>query len=337
MRVIAQRVVDALPTVTGIVLVRDRCGRADIVDLVVDECRMRGLDADVEHVSNDRLREMIGSGSPVELARWDLERADRTPAVNGLIVLGGWPADLAGLPTESVQAWAAAAGRVERALEKRNVPTVVVAVPTEYVAERLGVSLAELEARVLPGLLASSTSLSDSAAPFVDALRAHSRVDVMTAAGTLVVDRGQRPLMIDDGVVDPADIARGAVVSNLPAGSLYWTAIEDATRGEIELTDGTVLRFDNGGRVVAGDYVSERISHLGVAINPLVTGTIGWTIVDEHRPGAVFLALGENRYMGGENESRINVDLIPASPTVVVGGITLVKDGVLVADSIEQG
>jgi hypothetical protein len=61
-----------------------------------------------------------------------------------------------------------------------------------------------------------------------------------------------------------------------------------------------------------------------------VTGTIGWTIVDEHRPGAVFLALGENRYMGGENESPINVDLMPASPTVVVGGITLVNDGVRV-------
>ena len=128
MRVVAQRVVDALPTVTGLVLVRDRCGRADIVEVVVDECRMRGLDPVVEYVPNDRLRELIGSGSPVELARWDLERADLTPAVNGLIVLGGWRADLAGLPTRSVAAWAAAAGRVERALEERNVPTVTTTV-----------------------------------------------------------------------------------------------------------------------------------------------------------------------------------------------------------------
>jgi leucyl aminopeptidase (aminopeptidase T) len=337
MRVVARRVVDALPTVTGIVLVRDRCGRADIVEEVVDECRMRGLDAVVEHVSNDRLRELIGSGSPVELARWDLERADLTPAVNGLIVLGGWRADLAGLPTESVQAWVAATGRVERVLEERNVPTVVVAVPTGYVAERLGVGLAELEARVLPGLLVSSFTLSDSATPFVGALDANSRVDVMTAAGTLAVDRGSRPVMVDDGRVDPVDIARGAVVSNLPGGSLYWTVIEEATRGEIELADGTVLRFDNQGRVIFGEYAGERVSHLGIAVNPLVTGAIGWTIVDEHRPGAVFLALGENRYMGGDNESRINVDLVPASPTVVAGGSTLVRDGILVADSIEQG
>jgi leucyl aminopeptidase (aminopeptidase T) len=251
--------------------------------------------------------------------------------VNGLIVLGGWLADLADLPSDSVDAWVAAVGRVERALEQRNVPTVVVAVPTEYVAERLGIGLAELEARVLPGLLMSAASLNDRVASLVSALEATPEVELVTDAGTLTVERGQRPLMVDDGMVDAADVACGAVVSNLPAGSLYWTVVEDATRGEVGLADGTVLRFDAGGRVVDGLYVGERISHLGIAVNPLVTGTIGWTIVDEHRSGAVFLALGENRYMRGENESAINVDLMPASPTVVVDGTVLVEDGVLIA------
>ena len=145
MEALARRVIDALPTVSGTVLVRDRCGRTDVVEAVVDACRRRGLDPVVEHVSNDRLREIIGSASPAELARWDLDRADLIPSVNGLIVLGGWLADLAGLPTEAVDAWAAAVWRVERAFERRKVPTVVVAVPTEYVAARLGISLAELE------------------------------------------------------------------------------------------------------------------------------------------------------------------------------------------------
>ena len=219
MRIVARRVVDALPTVSGTVLVRDRCGRADIVDAVVDECRTRGLNPVVEHVSNDHLREIIGSASPAELGRWDLERAELTPSVNGLIVLGGWLADLAGLPAESVEAWAAGVARVERALEQRNVPTVVVAVPTAYVAERLGIGVVELEAQVWPGLLMSSVSLTDRVAPLVSALEAAPRVEVTTAAGTLRVDRGRRSLMIDDGMVDRVDIACGAVVSNLPAGS----------------------------------------------------------------------------------------------------------------------
>ena len=71
----------------------------------------------------------------------DLARGEPVPkdlrGVGGLIVLGGWPAELTGLPTESVDAWAGGVARVERALEQRNVPTVVVAVPTSYVAERL--------------------------------------------------------------------------------------------------------------------------------------------------------------------------------------------------------
>ena len=331
MDAVARRVIDALPMVSGTVLVRDRCGRGEVVEAVVDECRRRGLDPVVEHVSNDRLREIIGTASPEELARWDLDRADLTPSVNGLIVLGGWLADLAGLPTASVEAWISAVGRVERALEQRNVPTVVVAVPTEYIAERLGIGLAELEARVLPAVLMSAASLSDRVASLVTLLEATSAIEVVTDAGTLTVERGERPLMVDDGMVDGDDLECGAVVSNLPAGSLYWTVIEDATRGDVGLADGTVLRFDHSGRVTDGPYVGERVSHLGIAVNPLVTGTIGWTIVDEHRSGAVFLALGENRYMGGDNESPINVDLMPASPTVVVNGSVLVEDGVLIA------
>ena len=96
-----------------------------------------------------------------------------------------------------------------------------------------------------------------------------------------------------------------------------------------------MLRFDADGRVADGRYAGERVSHLGIAANPLVTATIGWTIVDEHRPGALFLALGENRYMGGDNESAINVDLLPASPTVRVGGVALVDRGVLVVGAAE--
>lgn len=283
---VAHRVLDALPTVSGTVLVRDRCGRDHVVDAVVDECRRRGLDPVVENVSNEDLRTLIASSTPTELARWDLERADVTGSVNGLIVLGGWAADLAGLPAASVGAWASAAGRVERALERRHVPTVVVAVPTDYVAQRLGMELAELEARVLPALLMTAASLNTDIASLVSLLTTTSKVDVLTGAGTLTIERGDRPLMIDDGVIDDADIACGAGVSNLPAGSTYWTVVEDTTRGDIALADGSLLRFDGDGRVIAGPYAGERISHVGIATNAQVSGTIGWTIVDEHRRGA---------------------------------------------------
>ena len=136
--------------------------------------------------------------------------------------------------------------------------------------------------------------------------------------------------MVDDGVVGVDDVALGAVVSNLPAGSVYWTVIEDATRGNVSISDGSVLDFDGDGRVSSGNYAGERVSHMGIATNPRVSDPIGWTIVDEHRPGAVFLALGENRYMGGENESTINVDLLVDAPTVRIGDVVVVDRGRLI-------
>ncbi|MEO6651292.1 MAG: hypothetical protein ABIP17_01375, partial [Ilumatobacteraceae bacterium] len=97
-----------------------------------------------------------------------------------------------------------------------------------------------------------------------------------------------------------------------------------------ELVDGAVLEFGPDGRVTTGEFAGERVSHIGIATNPLVSGPIGWTIVDEHRAGAVFLALGENRYLNGENASAINVDLLAASPTVVVDHTMIVVNGDLV-------
>lgn len=221
-------------------------------------------------------------------------------------------------------------GRVEAVIDRRRVPTVVVAVPTEDVATNLGLRIEELEAHVMPGVLLTASELRAATDGVVSMLARGSSIELRTPVGSLFVERGTRPLLVDDGVIDAADIQLGATVSNLPAGSVYWTVLEDATRGRVELLDGIVLEFGADGRVTTGEYAGERVSHLGIATNPLVSGSIGWTIVDEHRPGAVVLALGENRYLGGANASEINVDLLPASPTVLVGEASIVADGELV-------
>jgi hypothetical protein len=43
----------------------------------------------------------------------------------------------------------------------------------------------------------------------------------------------------------------------------------------------------------------------------------------------VFLALGENWYLGGRNESSTNVDLLVESPTVRIGSSMVVEHGEL--------
>ena len=325
-----RRIVDALPTATGKVLIRDRAGHRVLVEMVAQECLARELIPLIERVSNRELRRVIGTSSPAELSGWDVERASVAAEIGGLIVLGGWRLDLAGLAPESVAAWAAAMGRVEAVIDSRRVPTVVVAVPTEDVATNLGLSMQSLEAHVMASILLSASELRAATDGVVNMLARESSIELRTPGGSLFIERGTRPLLVDDGVVDAADVRIGATVSNLPAGSVYWTVLEEATRGRVELIDSTVLEFGPDGRVTTGEFAGERVSHLGIATNPLVAGSIGWTIVDEHRPGAVFLALGENRYLGGANASAINVDLLPASPTVLVGEAMLVADGELV-------
>ena len=48
--------------------------------------------------------------------------------------------------------------------------------------------------------------------------------------------------------------------------------------------------------------------------------------------GALYAAdFGENRYMGGENASAVNVDLLPDRPTLRAGATPVVVDGRLVS------
>ena len=67
------------------------------------------------------------------------------------------------------------------------------------------------------------------------------------------------------------------------------------------------------------------MSHIGIGLNPYLDRPTGWTIVDEHIHGAIFIALGENRYMGGQNELSLNVDYAFSDVTLEVDGRTIVS------------
>lgn len=134
---------------------------------------------------------------------------------------------------------------------------------------------------------------------------------------------------------------------NLPSGSVYTTVRESATQGSLWLPQAgqareVVLHFVEG-RIVAidaasaGDWLAamhdrhsgepRRVSHIGIGLNPYLAQTIGWTLVDEHQHGSVFIALGENRYLGGQNASSLNVDYAIPGATVLVDDRLIVAQG----------
>ncbi len=103
-----------------------------------------------------------------------------------------------------------------------------------------------------------------------------------------------------------------------------------------------MLHFD-AGRIIqieaasAGDLLANeldshsgeprRVSHIGIGLNPHLHQLTGWTDVDEHVHGCMFFALGENRYMGGQNESSVNVDYVLPGVTLRVDGRVIVSQG----------
>jgi hypothetical protein len=63
------------------------------------------------------------------------------------------------------------------------------------------------------------------------------------------------------------------------------------------------------------------------------------TCSDERILGAVCIALGENRYVGGQNESSLNIDFALPGLTCKIGGQTVVFEGQLALeeDPYENG
>jgi leucyl aminopeptidase (aminopeptidase T) len=140
-----------------------------------------------------------------------------------------------------------------------------------------------------------------------------------------------------------------AVVSNLPAGSIYTTVIEQAAEGTLWLPEAgpaedVTMHFRQGrvvdiqARVGCAELValldrhsgeSRRISHIGVGLNPHLHHPIGWVIVDEQAHGALFVALGENRYLSGENASSLNIDFTIPNATLLADDRVVVREGVL--------
>jgi len=205
-----------------------------------------------------------------------------------------------------------------------------------------------LEEILLPALGASVEELQIEIGRVLNKARGGQAITIHSGDDhVLHLEHGDRIWLSDDGCIDEMDRREGAIVSNLPAGSIYTTVIEEKTQGSLwlpragEATD-VVFHF-TAGRIVGIEAASgaellareldrhtgepRRVSHIGLGLNPYLTGPTGWTMVDEHIRGYLFIALGENRYMGGQNESALNVDYALANVALEVDGQTIVSQG----------
>ena len=322
--------------------VRDRAGRPEALIAVLASLARHDLAPSLESMPDPLLRRILLEAPIEHLATWDRHRTIEASRIDGALRLaGGDSPSFDGVDLARRSAWLQAVARVESVLEARRVPLVVVAVPTHQRASALGCDLAALDAAVLPAIAVDTDELLARVDALLAVVAASSGITIGSPGCELTMSTAGRAWIADAGTAT----ADGKVV-NLPAGSIYTTVVEDSVEGTIRLDElsgcaDVVLTF-RAGRVAsfaagAGDARAieamfatstgepGRISHVGVGLNPRVgPGARGWVLVEENAAGSAYIALGENRYLGGANESSLNIDAIVTDGIVSVPGRSVV-------------
>jgi leucyl aminopeptidase (aminopeptidase T) len=335
---VVQRIVQVLGIQSGdLVLVRDAAGRLDVLLEISLAIEVQGATPLIEFVPAEYKQRLWNEVPRGYLSHWDRHRSQWIEQADRILVLAGAEPDWDVVSREGFRAWQQAVHRLSVAEEARDLAGPLVAVPTQARAKQLGLSLEALETILLPALLASVQELQAQVDRVLDAAAGGQTIAIQSGVDhVLYLQQGDRPWHRDDGQYH----------SNLPAGSIHTTVLETATEGSLWLpkaggaTD-VVFHFVKGRieRIEAASGAEElsemfdshsgeprRVSHIGLGLNPYLRQPIGWTLVDEHILGALFIAFGENRYMGGQNESSLNVDFALPGTTLEVGGRTVVLE-----------
>jgi leucyl aminopeptidase (aminopeptidase T) len=349
---IARRIVHGLAVERGeLVLVRDLSGHLEVLLETMLALEQAGATPLPELAPADYM-ERLWAEVPLDiLGDWDRYRRGWMRQVHRILVLGGAQPDFGGVPAEGFRAWQRAEQQLTAIEEERRLPFLLVAVPTKRGARQLGLDLHSLQKILMPALAATVEELRSEIDRVLTAARSQGKILIHTGGDhELSLMHGDRRWLSDDGHIDPTDRAQGGIVSNLPAGSIYTTVLEDQTEGTLWLPKAgpaveVLLHFETGRiahieAVTGADSLAEeldrhsgeprRVGHIGIGLNPYLERPIGWTLVDEHVHGFLFISLGENRYMAGENPSSLNADYAIPGATLSVDGRTIVSNGKVV-------
>jgi leucyl aminopeptidase (aminopeptidase T) len=178
-----------------------------------------------------------------------------------------------------------------------------------------------------------------------------SKVHITSRGGTDVrFEITKRPVHVQDGIVDQADVEHGLVSTQLPSGKVEVAPLEESARGTVvydlpralkgRLIQELRLDFEKG-RIkefrakkyeevfrevfdaTRGDR--DKIAQFTLGLNPKVD-LIGYT-TDELSLGTVTIGVGANKGIGGKNDSSFSFSGTVTKPTVEIDGQTIMVDG----------
>ena len=270
-----------------------------------------------------------------------------TRATAAIVIERDWTQLVASCPSERLKAWNQAIGVLVNQQESRHVPYCMIAHPGALRKDELLVPRGDIYSIIENAINVDIIELDERVRSVKQTIENGSVLDIRSPNGSrLECQLGSRPVFENDGRL------RDNSALNLPFGAISFTVPETTVKGSIcfrrwrNVQDLTITFVD--GRIsdisaanspkAFADFVGthsghrDRISHIGIGVNPGIQSSTGLISVDECKSGMLFVALGENRYMGGKNESTLNMDLTCPDSTVFIGSQCIVRDGRLTLD-----
>ena len=264
-----------------------------------------------------------------------------------------------GVPAERIAARSKANMPVMKAMVERNIRSVQLGnglYPTQTLASRLGVPLADLSATFWKAVAVSPETLRAKGEAMRAVLGAAKKVTLKSANGTnLTFGVDAVKGFVSDGAITPERVKQGngAASTWLPAGELLVPATMASAEGTIVIDkmafrgktiEGLRLAFSKGkltsmtaksgleplkAQYDAAGAGKDQFSYIDVGLNPEAklptnTGRIVWMA-----PGNVTIGLGDNTGWGGTNVSDFGLAAAVTAPTLTVDGKTLIDKGAL--------
>ena len=345
-KVLANRLVAGLGVRAGeLIQIRDETGVYPLLQHIILAVELAGATPLVEIRPISHMH-TVWQQAPLDyLANWDKHRGAWMQQTDRILVLLGGEPDYAKIPMGRFELWRSAEHRLTELEEATPRPFLIAAIPTEAQAQQLGLSEAQLSNHLFPALNVGVSEMQKVLQTTLLKLKGAKELTIQTGkSAELTLKLGARRWLVDDGYIDDDDIQAGAVVSNLPAGALYTTVLEAETSGTLFLPQAlgalnVSFRFESGRvqqidaafngeaiRSVFSRHTGEprRVGHIGIGLNPRLRRPIGWTIVDEHVHGHLFISFGENRYMGGQNASSLNIDFALPNARLLADGVQVI-------------
>ena len=184
-------------------------------------------------------------------------------------------------------------------------------------------------------------------------LKKHREIHISSSEGTDLRFRTTGTPLIDDGIIDQADVESKNMLAQLPAGTISIPVNESSAEGTVafnlprgylgdtieglrlDFTKGQVsgIRAHKGAKTLertfrAGTGSKDRLTRLVFGINPDATTPVGYS-TDALIPGSLTLGLGNNTFIGGRSESNLAYEHTLNDAIVSIGPQAIIMEGKL--------